>query len=138
MTLNSALEDLRSTTLKAISGSLRKLEYLAGLRDPEGSYTHWGLARVHGTLAATRALEQEHRLLLAGILATPIQRLLADLEQSSRTAGVTPAQYLERLTQDVDLLPPHAGPGSELHLNSVLHTLSSLAATPQGAIHPAS
>jgi hypothetical protein len=138
MTFNSALEDLQSTTLKSISGSLRRLEYLAGLRDSEGNYAHWGLARVHGTLAAARALESEHRSLLAGILSTPIERLLADLERSSRMAGVTPTQYLKRLTKDLDLLPPDPGAGSELHFSSVLHALSGLAETPPDAIHPAS
>src|ERR1700690_3234141 len=65
MTLNSALADLRATTLKAISGTLRKLQYLAGLRDAAGTYTHWGLARVHGELAATKALAEEHRSLVS-------------------------------------------------------------------------
>jgi hypothetical protein len=138
MTLNSALEDLRSTTLKAIAGRLRKLEYVAGLRDPEGNYMHWGLARVHGSLAAAKALEQEHRRLVAGILSTPIQRLLADLERSSHMAGVTPTQYITRLTHGFDLLPRDPGEGSALHLNSVLHALSYLAESPPDATRPVS
>jgi hypothetical protein len=133
MTLNSALEDLRTTTLRAISGSLRGLEYFAGLRNSEGTYAHWGLARVHGDLPAAKALEQEHRLLVSRILSTPLQRLLGDVEQSSQTADTTPALYLERLIHDLDLLPPEPGAGAARHLSSVLHALSALARVPADA-----
>jgi hypothetical protein len=136
MTLNSALEDLRATTLKAISGSLRKLEYLAGLQNSQGSYAHWGLARVHGELAANRALEQEHRLLLSKILSTPLRGLLADVEQSSAMEGKTAAGYLEQLAQRDRLLPAQPAAGTERHLNSVLQALLSLAKTRSSAIHP--
>jgi hypothetical protein len=138
MTFNSALEDLRATTLKAIAGRLRKLEYLAGLMDSTGRYAHWGLARVHGELAATRALEQEHRLLVSKILSTPLQRLLADLEQCSERSGVTPACYVKRLIEQDRLLPVQPGAGAERHLNSVLQALSNLAKTRSGAIRPTS
>jgi hypothetical protein len=134
MMLNSALEDLRSTTLKAISGSLRRLEYFAGLRNAEGSYDHWGLARVHGDLAATKALDQEHRSLVSGILSTPLHRLVAELEHSSQLAGTTPALYLERLIHEADLLPREPGAGAARHFNSVLHVLSCLAKVPPDAI----
>lgn len=126
MTLNSALEDLRSTTLKAISGSLRRLEYFAGLRDRDGTYTHWGLARIHGDLAANKALEQEHRYVVSRILSTPLHRLLVDVELSSRMAGTTPALYLEGLIRNLDLLPPQPGAGSARHFNSMLRALSGL------------
>ena len=135
MTFHSALEDLRATTLDAISGSLRKLEYLAGLRGVRGTYDHWGLARVHGELAAKKAIEQEHHLLVSTVLATPIQLLLEDVEQSSRLERITPAQYLARLKRDPRLLPPNPGAGSEEHLSSVLDALSSLVRNRLGATH---
>jgi hypothetical protein len=138
MTFNSALEDLRATTLKAIAGSLRKLEYFAGLRDSAGNYTHWGLARVHGELAANRAIEQEHRQVVSKILSTPLQRLLADVEQASERSGVAPADYVESLIGQDRLLPVRPGPGTERHLNSVLQALSNLAKIRSDAIHPIS
>jgi len=134
MTLNSALEDLRSTTLQAISGSLRRLEYFAGLRDQAGTYTHWGLARIHGDLAANKALAQEHRHVVSRILSTPLHRLLVDVEQSSRMAGTTPALYLEQLMQKPDLLPPQPSAGSTHHFNSMLRALSRLVKLPPDAI----
>ncbi len=127
MPLISALEDLQGTTLKAIEGRLRRLEYLSGLRNQAGGYAHWGLARVYGDLAAGRALAQAHRSLLAKILATPIRSLVEDVHQSSQMAGVSPNDYVERLSAaSSGLLPPGPGAGSARHLNSVLHALSSL------------
>lgn len=126
MTLNSALEDLRATTLKAISGTLRKLQYLAGLRDSSGTYTHWGLARVHGELAAAKAIAEEHRSLVSTVLATPIEGLIADVKQCSELAGLPPQEFVKQLAHGPDLLPPEPGAGAAGHLSSVLHALSSL------------
>jgi hypothetical protein len=126
MTLTSALEDLQATTLKAVSGTLQKLQYLAGLRDSEGNYKHWGLARVHGESAAKKALAEEHRLLVSEVLSTPIPRLLADVEKCSEQAGLLPVAYLEQLSQGPDLLPAEPSAGAAHHLSSVLHALSRL------------
>ncbi len=128
MSLNSALEDLRATTLKALSGTLRKVEYLAELRGPQGEYVHWGLAQVHGESAACRALQQAHQSLVSSVLCTPLKLLVGDLEQSSKAAGFTIAEYSERLRMTgAELLPPDPDPASLRHLNSVLRVLSILA-----------
>lgn len=127
MTLLSALEDLQETTLRAITGCLRRLEYLSGLRSKEGGYAHWGLGRIYGDSAAKRALAQAHRSVLSQVLAMPIRKLVEDVQQSSEKAGVPPDAYLERLsTSSPQLLPPEPGAGSARHLSSVLHALSSL------------
>lgn len=127
MTLISALEDLQETTLRAITGCWRKLEYVAGLRTKEGTYTHWGLVRVHGEGTAEKALAQAHRTLLSEVLSTPLRNLERDAEQSSELAGVPAKSYLEQLSgESSNLLPPSPGAGSARHLNSVLHALSSL------------
>jgi|SRR5579863_1744512 len=132
MTLHSALDDLQKTTVKAVAGCLNKLEYLAGLRSREGSYEHWGLSRVYGDPVAKKALARTHRSLLSKVLATPIRTLMEEVEQSSKTAGLPPTTYLERLnTTSQVLLPPGPGAGSARHLNSVLHALSSLLKNPK-------
>jgi hypothetical protein len=133
MTFSSALEDLRATTLKSITGSLRRLEYLAGLRDESGTYDHWGLTRVYGQEAANKALEQGHRLLVSYLLSTPVQRLLIDVEQCSQLERLSPAEYLQRLSRGPNLLPADPGAGSERHFNSVLLALSSLVEDQPGA-----
>jgi len=127
MTLTSALQDIQQTTLAAVRGLLRNLEYLAHLQDGRGGYSHWGVARVHGDSAAQQALAQAHRSVLSRVLATPISKLLEDVEKSSEGAGVPPEAYAHRLARrNPPMLPPDPGAGSELHLKSVLHALSSL------------
>lgn len=127
MTLLSAWEDLQQTTLKAIASSLRKLEYLAQLRDGKGGYSHWGLSRIHGEERAKTALQESHRSELSKVLATPIRQLEQDAQESSREAGIPEGEYLAQLSSGCPrLLPPEPGAGSSRHFSSVLHALSSL------------
>ena len=127
MILFSAAEDFQETTLKAIAGALRKLEYVSGLRDEQGRCTHWGLARVYGEAASQRALAEAHDRVLSRILSTPLRNLERDLQESSEHAGVSEEEYLRRLSGNrIQLLPPAPGAGSERHLNSLLHALSCL------------
>jgi len=127
MTLFSAQEDLQENTLKAICGFLRRLEYVAGLRNEEGNCKHWGLVRVYGEAASNRALAEAHNRELSRVLSTPIRNLEQDLRLSSEQAGTSEHEYLQRLSQSsADLLPPAPGAGSGRHLNSVLHALVSL------------
>lgn len=127
MTLLSAQQDLQETTLKAIRGFLRRLEYVAGLRDKEGNCEHWGLVRVYGEAASNRALAEIHSQELSRVLSTPIRNLETDLQMSSEHAGTSESEYLERLSGSGDrLLPPAPGAGSRRHFNSVLHALASL------------
>lgn len=127
MTLISALEDLSHTTLEAVAGCLRKLEYLAGLRAREGTYSHWGLGKVYGRTTANKALGTAHREVVSEVLSTPLGTLLEDVEKSSSLAGIAPERYLEDLAQrDGTLLPSDPGAGSARHLRSVLHALLGL------------
>jgi hypothetical protein len=127
LTLRSAFEDVQETTLQALSGMLERLRYLSTLRDANGGYAHWGLSRVHGEVAAQKALDEAHRSTMSRVLATPVRRLLDDAVQSSRAAEVSPAQYVEKLRDDGDrLMPADPGAGSARHLSAVLRALSSL------------
>jgi hypothetical protein len=139
MSLISALQDLQETTLKAVAGCLRGLEYIAGLRDKERGYGHWGLAQVHGDSAAKRALAQAHRSTLSKVLATPFRQLVEDAAKSSELAGMPPVVYTEQLAaRSKNLLPPEPGPGSARHLNSVLHALSQMLKNPERDATPPS
>lgn len=127
MTLKSALEDLSHTTLEAVAGYLRKLEYLAGLRAREGNYAHWGFGKVYGRTTANKALGTAHREVVSEVLSTPLGTLLEDVEKSSVQAGVDAEKYLGELAQrDNALLPNDPGAGSARHLSSVLHALLGL------------
>ena len=125
MTLKSAFEDLSQNTLRALNDSLRRLEYLGGLRKVRGGYWHWGFSKVHGEAAAKKAFREAHRAAVSEVLCTPLRTLLQNAESSSHNAGVDPEGYLENLGK-TELLPDDPGAGSARHLNSVLHALLGL------------
>ena len=97
MTLKSALQDVKDTTLSAVSGLLGKLAYLASLRHKHGSYQHWGMENVYGPEASDRALKTVHVDVLKGVLRTPLPRLEEDLKVSCRAGGLDAGTYLEQL-----------------------------------------
>jgi len=128
MTLKSALQDVKETTLAAVSGLLGKLAYLASLRRAEGRYEHWGIKAVHGAESSERALKTAHGEIVASVLRMPLARLEDDLQESSRNSGVAARAYIEGMRETFDDLLP--GDRRDLpeasHLNSVLVALSSL------------
>jgi hypothetical protein len=127
MTLKSALQDLRETTLAAVSGLLAKLAYLGSLHRREGGYMHWGMSLVHGEESSDRALKVAHTEVLAAVLRTPISHLVEDLRESSQDNQQTPRAYVEGMREQLsELLPSPQDTPSARHLNSVLVALSSL------------
>jgi len=128
MTLRSALEDLKGTTLEAVSGLLGKLGYLASLRRSGGRHGHWGMEMVHGPEAARRAFRTAHAEVVREVLRTPLPSLEKDLDETSRGAGVEPQAYVKGLRACFeDLLPgDDRDSPSARHLNSVLLALSGL------------
>jgi hypothetical protein len=131
MTLKSALQDVKETTLAAIRGLLGKLSYLASLQQAPGGYQHWGMETVHGAESSNRALRTAHAEILSRILRTPLAVLMDDLEESSRATGVTAQSYVGQMNQRFeDLLPgDRRDVAAASHLNSVLAALSSLQKT---------
>jgi hypothetical protein len=127
MTLKSALQDLKETTLSAVAGLLGKLCYLASLRQ-HGRYQHWGMESVHGTESAERALKMAHSDVLAGVLRTPIAALETDLEESSRASGIAGLEFVQEMQEHFDDLLPSGRQESPAgsHLSSVLVALSKL------------
>ena len=128
MSLKSALQDIKETTLSAVAGSLGKLSYLASLRRGEGRYQHWGMQAVHGVESSERAIRQAHAELVARVLRTPLAALQEDLKTSSCDSGIAAVDYVEEMRGHFnDLLPEgrQNSPASN-HLSSVLLALSSL------------
>lgn len=128
MTLRSALQDVKESTLSAVAGLLGKLAYLASLRRGDDRYHHWGLELVHGQESSERALKTAHSEVVAGVLRMPLESLTEDLEQSSRNSGLKPEVYLEQMRDCFDDLLPEGKQNtpSSTHLNSVLAALSTL------------
>jgi hypothetical protein len=128
MTLKSALQDVKETTLAAVSGLLGKLTYVASLRRAQGRYEHWGMELVHGAESSERALRTAHAEIVTGILRTPLESLLEDLQESSRSTGLDAKLYVEGMRDRFeDLLPgERQDSAAATHLNSVLLALSTL------------
>ena len=126
MTLKSALQDLRQTTLAAVSGLLAKLAYLGSLRRREGGYQHWGMSLVHGEESSERALKAAHTEVLSKVLRTPISQLEEDLRESTRSSEETAGAYIEGMQEQFNELLPSPDAVSARHLNSVLVALSNL------------
>jgi hypothetical protein len=127
MTLKSALQDLRETTLAAVSGLLAKLAYLASLRDREGGYRHWGMSLVHGPERSDRALKAAHGEVLGRVLRTPLNSLVEDLRESSQESALSSETFVQGMCGQLnELLPAQQDEASVRHLNSVLVALSSL------------
>jgi hypothetical protein len=130
MALKSALEDFRGRSLRAVSGELSKLAYVAGLRGTDGSYAHWGLARVYGEAAAQQAVGDAHKGVVSAILRTPLRHLLRDMEESVGPGKQELTAFLAELGRgDGRLVPTRPGAGAERHLNSALCALASLVKT---------
>jgi len=128
MTLKSALQDVKETTLAAVSGLLGKLAYLASLRRGHGHYKHWGMEIVHGSESSERALRTAHAEVVSGVLRMPLESLEEDLQKSSENSGFSPRKYVDELREQFeDLLPgERKDTPAASHLNSVLVALSSL------------
>ena len=128
MSLKSALQDIRETTLSAVCGLLGKLTYLASLRGGQGRYEHWGMENVHGAESSEKALHQAHMEVMAKVLRMPLPSLAEDLKESSQSSGIARADYVEKMRRRFeDLLPEgRQNTPASSHLNSILVALSSL------------
>jgi len=126
--LDSPAEDFSKTTLAAVAGTLGKLQYIAGLRQGNGEYFHWGMTRMHGEASASLAIAQAHTGLFLTLLRTPLRALWEEAGVLAREQGADVGEYLRKLTEAGDaLIPLHLQGGGRHHFNSVLLALGSLA-----------
>lgn len=128
MTLKSALQDVKETTLTAVAGLLGKLVYLASLRQKEGRYQHWGMEVVHGSETSERALRMAHAEVLRSVLRSPLSTLEEELKSAAADGRIDTVAYLNNMRERFeDLLPDKREDASTAsHLSSVLVALSHL------------
>ena len=128
MPLKSALQDVKETTLRAVSGLLGKLAYLASLRHGNRRYEHWGMEAVHGAESSEKAIRTAHAEVVASVLRAPLSTLIEDLRESSGSSGIAASAYVEELRGNLDNLLPDGRQNATVstQLNSVLQALSSL------------
>ena len=138
MRLKSALEDFEAGTLGAVAGLLGRFSYVARLHGGNGTYSHWGLAKVYGEDAAQGAIRASHRVLLSEVLKKPLAMLLKDVPASCSNEQLTEREFLVALTYS----PPWSfSAAARAHLKSVLSALLALvesrnSASPPGASQP--
>lgn len=122
--LKSPSEDFLMSTLAAIPGSLGKLRYVAGLRQNDGRYFHWGMARSHGESNASNAIADAHSDLFIRVLRTPMSTLLEEVEIVSSREGANPDEVVRGLLDSTDRLVPNEKRGGAVrHFSSVLAAL---------------
>ena len=138
MKILSALEDFERFSLSAIPGALRKLAYLAGLRDKAGDYAHWGLARAYGQASAKQTMAEAHTRIFNESLGAPIRDLAEQALNAAREQGVCAADYVRQLAGSREQLLPRVNRGgSAKHLDAVLLALEKIAQTVPCANHRA-
>jgi hypothetical protein len=133
----SAAEDFSGRTLAAVPGVLGKLEYVSGLRNDSGTYSHWGLSRSHGEAAANQTVAGAHADLFIEVLRTPLSKLAEEMKRQAEERGMNAADYTAAVAQLGErLIPQSLRGGSQRHFSSVLGCLSALA-NPQAHGNPA-
>jgi hypothetical protein len=125
MPLLSASEDFTRRTLSEIPGLLSRLAYVVRLRDKNGDYCHWGLARTHGTTAATEAMRRAHTELLTQVLRTPLPQLVRELEDPQVAFGL-PQVVLEKSALLQSIVPPGAHAAMLGHAKATILALRAL------------
>lgn len=126
MRLKSASEDFETNTLAAVPELLGRLSYVGRLHDGEGTYDHWGLARVYGEDAAQSAIRASHRVLLSEVLKKPLAVLLEDALAICSNEHLAERELVEFLASLALNPPKPVSPAALAHLKSVLSALSAL------------
>ena len=127
MTFLSAKDDFRKNTLAALPNSLKRLDYLAQLRENAGEFSHWGMEREHGKEAACEAMREAFNHLLTEVLRIPVAQLWKDAQELDAEETARLGHLGERLKrlitkEELRLLPRT----KQLHLRSVLAALQEL------------
>ncbi len=121
MKLFSAFEDFVRTTLGSVPGELRRLRFLASMRNKD-RYEHWGLSRTYGEEAAQRAINDAHAETFERTLTTPLPKVYQD-EVSNTGREPDP---LGKDTPVQLLLPTDLRGGSPRHLGLIVRIVGLL------------
>lgn len=125
--LLSPKENFKNRTLKALSSPLEKLAYVCSLRNPDGTYDHWGLKQLLGEAKANETIRGIHADLAAEATRTSIRELSRQYESSAGTQQ-----------KPLELIAPSSG--DELlsdHLRLIQDWVTAVAESANSS-HPAS
>ena len=124
----SPSDDFRNGTLGSVPGTLAKLQYVASLRQHDGNYFHWGLARIHGKATTNEVIGAAHTDIFASVLRTSIRSLWEEAGIMAEEQSEPVGDYLRELAESGEMLvPAELQGGVKRHFRSVLLALCSLA-----------
>jgi hypothetical protein len=127
--LKSPKDDF-ARSLDALPNTIDKLNYVSGLRQPNGDYFHWGMSRSHGDETANVTIAQAHSDLFGLTLKTPLRWLWEEVDTAAlRTQNNEENEWGGLPGPAEKLIPADLKGGSERHFRSVLLALSLLAAS---------
>jgi hypothetical protein len=86
--LLSPKEDFKNRTLKAFRSLMEKLSYVSSLRNPDGTYRHWGLEQWLGKTRANETIQGIHMDLSVEATRTPLRDLSRQFENSRGTQRI--------------------------------------------------
>lgn len=134
-------EDIWKNTLSALAGGLERLLYLAGLRQTDGRYRHWGLARKYGEDISGQALGQAHKESVQQVLRQPLSASWSEAQRAALARSMDPETFAEENLVLEKLALPEISRTSSRHFAYWLRALSALGSsrpgkTPEGASPP--
>ena len=137
MDVDAAVKDLRERTLAFVPGQVARLLYLASTRDySTGHYYHDGLAFKFTNEASGMALESEHRKAFEGLVFSPLEVVVQELDGFINSAHAEPKKVLEtwkKLQPYRVVIPQDCDPvASELFFSNVRIALAILEARQSG------
>jgi hypothetical protein len=125
--MKTALQRLQENALDQLS-RLERLRYLASAREPDGQYSHWGLAKMYGEATLQQAMSEIHSSVFVDVLSTPIGQLDDEMSRGAREGGVASEGYVKTLSEKFKAASPeNCLGGCEEHLKMILYALSCLA-----------
>ena len=133
MDVQRAVKDLNERTLAFVSGQIARLLYLASTRDYNaGRYYHDGLAFRFTNEAAEVALESAHREVFEGLVFSPLEVVVQELEGFINSTHAEPKKVLEtwkKLQPYRVVIPQDCDPvASELFFSNIRIALAILEA----------
>ena len=116
MSLLNANEDFVIRSLGALGSLWERLAYVAGLRNSNGRYEHWGMSQTHGRNTAQKAMAEAHSDLFQQTLSTPLREL-----QEAFSRAIPPASKENYVPEDTKGCCPE-------HMEYVVEALTALSA----------
>ena len=138
MKLLNATDDFLSRSLGTLRGFFDRLEYIAELRQPDGSYAHWGLSREYGQSAAQLAIKDAHQFNFRLTLRQPCATLCDEVQISAKDRNTDLQSYFAELSEQSErMITPAAGMAQSKHFHFILLVQKNLAKFREQTTHQA-